>query len=76
MFFPGIGCLKAHLVYRSRMTISYTRCSKGVAYALQEPLKAELERLKQHQIIVHLGIDDTLEGCDSFVLGPKVNGKV
>ena len=43
---------------------------------LQEPLKKELDRLQKQQIIMPLGVDETSEWCNSFVLGPKANGKV
>ena len=41
-----------------------------------KPLKEELEWLQQQDIITLLGIDETAEWCNSFVLMPKPNGKV
>ena len=38
-----------------------------IACALQKPFKEELEWLQQHDIITPLGVDETVEGCDSFV---------
>ena len=52
VIFSGIGFLKAHLIYRSRVAASHTRPPRTVAYALQELLKEELERLQKQQIIV------------------------
>ena len=47
-----------------------------MAYALQKPLKEELDQLQKMDIITPLGIDETVEWCNSFVLVPKANGKV
>ena len=44
-------------------------------YALQKPLKEELERLQKQQVVLPLGIDEALEWSKSFVLVVKVNGK-
>ena len=68
--------MKAHLAYRSRMAAGHTRCSQKSRITLQKPLKAETERIKNQQIIVHLAVDETLEWCSSFVLVPKANGEV
>ena len=38
--------------------------------------KEELERLQKQQLIVPLGVDETLEWCNSFKLVPKPDGKV
>ena len=38
-------------------------------------MKEELERLQKQQIIVPLGMDETSEWCNSFVLISKVNCK-
>ena len=42
---------------------------------LKESLK-ELERPQRQQIVVPLGVDETLVCFNSFILVPKVNGKV
>ena len=47
-----------------------------VAYVLQKPFKQELEWFQQQDIIRPLGMDETVEWCYSFVLVPKLNGKV
>ena len=47
-----------------------------VAYVLQKPFKDELDWLQQMDIITPLGVDETLEWCNRFVLVPKANGKV
>ena len=47
-----------------------------IGYALQQPFKEELECPKQQDIITPLGINETDEWCNSFVLVPKLNRKV
>ena len=47
-----------------------------IAYALQRPFKEEWEWLQQQDIIILLGMDETAEWCNSFVLVPKLNGIV
>ena len=42
-----------------------------MAYVLQKPFKKELDWLRKMDII-----NETAEWCNSFVLVPKVNGKV
>ena len=47
-----------------------------MAYTLQKLFKEELEQLQEQDIIAPLGVDETAEWCNSFVVVPKVNGKV
>ena len=54
----------------------YQAPPRYVAYALQEPFKEELRCLQEMDIITPLGVDETLEWCNSFMLVPKANGKV
>ena len=54
----------------------YQALPRRVAYALQEPLKEDLERLQKQQLIVPLDFDETSEWCNSLVLAPKANGMV
>ena len=49
---------------------------RHVAYALQKPFKEELKWLQELDIITPLGVDEMAEWCNSFVVVPKVNGKV
>ena len=42
----------------------------------REPFKEELKCLQEMDIIMPLGVDETSECCNSFVLVPKANGKV
>ena len=54
----------------------YQAPPRCIAYALQKPLWEELEHLQKLDIIAPLGVDKISEWCNSFVLVPKVNGKV
>ena len=56
--------------------IPYVAPVHRVAHSLQEPLKKELDRLVQEDIIVPLGTDKPSEWCNSFVCIPKPNGKI
>ena len=49
---------------------------RHVAYVLQKLFKDELDWLQKLDIITPLGVDETAEWCNSFVLVPKANGKV
>ena len=55
---------------------AYQAPPRHVAYALQKPFKEELECLQKMDIIIPLGVDETLDWYNSFVLVPKANGKV
>ena len=54
---------------------SYQVPLRHVAYVLQKLFKDELGRLQKLDIITPLGVDETVEWCNSFVLVPKANGK-
>ena len=54
----------------------YQTPPRRMAYALQQPLKGELNRLQEGQIIVPLHVDETSDWCNSLILVPKANGKV
>ena len=55
---------------------SYQSPCRRVAYALQQSLKDELNRLQKQPILVPLDVDETSEYSNSFILVPKVNVKV
>ena len=75
-FFQMLGVLKAHLVYRSRMTAGHTTCSQKSSIFPSGTPKKELESLQKQNIIVPLGMYETSEWCNSLLLVPKANGKV
>ena len=47
-----------------------------MAYTLKKPFEEELEQLQKQDIITPLGIDETAEWCNSFILVPNSNGKI
>ena len=69
--FEGISSLQ--LKPDSKLYQVPPRC---VTYALQKPFNEELELLQKMDIITTLGVGEMAEWCNSFVLVPKVNGKV
>ena len=75
--FNGIGCFKGTFSLQFKPDSKpYQAPSRCVAYGLQKPFKEELKCLQEMDIITPLGVDKTLEWCNSFVLVPKANGKV
>ena len=54
----------------------YQAPTRHVAYVLQKPFKEELECLQKMDIITPLGVDETAEWCNSYVLVPKAKWKV
>ena len=49
---------------------------RHVAYVLQKLFKDKMDWLQKLYIITPLGVDETAEWCNSFVLVPKAKGKV
>ena len=75
--FNGIGCFNGTFSLQVKpYSKPYWTPPRCVAYALQWPFKEELECLQQQDIIAPLGKDKTAKWCNSFVLVPKLNGKV
>ena len=73
MYLMALGALQAHFLCSSSLIANSPR---HVAYALQKLFKEELDQLQKMDIITPLGVDETVQWCNSFVLVPKVNGKV
>lgn len=75
--FEGIGCLEETVqIHLKNNAIPYQSPPRRVAYALQEPLKEELQRLVKEGILVKLDADEKSEWCNSFVCRPKPKGGV
>ena len=75
--FNGIGCFKGTFSLQLKLDSKpYQVPSRHIAYVLQKPFKEELQLLQELDIILLLGVDETSEWCNSFVLVPKANGKV
>ena len=47
-----------------------------MAYELQKTFTEELDHLQKQDVITTLGVDETAEWCNSFVLVSRTNGKV
>ena len=54
----------------------YQAPPRCVAYALQEPIKDELDWLQKLDAITLLGVDETAEWCNTYVLVSKANGEL
>ena len=75
--FNGIGCFEGIFSLQLKLDSKpYQAPPRHVAYVLQEPFKEELRCLQEMDIIMPLGVDETSEWCNRFVLVPKANGKV
>ena len=75
--FNGIGCFEGTFSLQLKPDNKpYQGPLRHVTYALQKPFKDELHWLQKLDIIAPLGIGETVEWCNSFVLVPKANGKV
>ena len=75
--FNGIGCFEGRFSLQLKPDSKpYQAPLRHVAYALEKPFMDELDQLQKLDIITPLGVDETPEWCNSFVLVPKANGKV
>ena len=75
--FNGIGCFKGTFSLQLKPDSKpYQAPPRCLAYVLQKPFKEELKCLQETDIITSLGVDETSEWCNSFVLVPKANSKV
>ena len=75
--FNGIGCFEGTFSLQFKLNSKpYQAPPRHVAYVLQKSFQEELQQLQELDIIMLLGVDETAEWCNSFVLVPKANGKV
>ena len=75
--FNGIGCFEGTFSLQLKPNSKLYQAPPGhVAYVLQNLFKEVLDHLQRMDIITPLGVDETAEWCNSFVLVPKANGKV
>ena len=75
--FNGIECFKGTFSLQLKPDSKPHQVPpRHVAYALQKPFKKELKWLQELDIIAPLGIEETAQWCNSFVVVPKANGKV
>ena len=73
--FNGIGCFDGTFSLQLKLDCKPYQVPLRCV-ALQKPFEEELKRLQKQDIIVPLGVDETVEWCNSFVLVPKANWKV
>ena len=75
--FNGIGCFKGRFSLPLKLDSKpYQAPPRHIAYALQKLFKEELQQPQELDIIMLMGVDETAEGCNTFVLVPKANSKV
>ena len=75
--FNGIGCFERTFSLQLKPDRKpYQVPPRHVAYVIKKRFKEELDWLQKIDIITPLGIDETAEWCNSFVLAPKTNGEV
>ena len=73
----GIGCFEVTFLLQVKADIKlYKVPRRCVVYVLQKQFKEELEKLQRQDIITPLGMDETAEWCNSFILVAKPNAKV
>ena len=75
--FTGIGSFEGTFKLKVKEdSCPYQALPRWVTYALQQPVKGELNRWQEQKITVTLDVDEIFEGWNSFVLVSKHNGKV
>ena len=75
--FNGIGCFEGTFSLQLKPDSKpYQAPPRHVVYALQKLFKEELDWLQKMDLITPLGVNETVEWCNSFVLVPKLSGKV
>ena len=75
--FSGIRCFDSTFSLQLKPDSKpYQTPLRHVAYTLQKPFKEEFKMATKQEIITPLGIDETAEWFNSFVLVPKSNRRV
>ena len=75
--FNGIGCFEGTFSFQLKPNSKqYQVPPRHVGYVLQQPFKEELKCLQKMDIITHLGVDEMVEWCNSFLLVSRADGKV
>ena len=70
----GDGCFSGIFSLKIKDdAMSYQPLPICVAYALQEPFRKELWSLQEQKLLAWLGVDETVEWYNSFVMVPKPN---
>ena len=77
MYLMILSALKTHFHLQLKQDSKpYQAPLRCVIYALEKLFQDVLEKLQKQDIIAPLGVNETSEWCNSFVLVPKANGKV
>ena len=73
--FNGMGCFDGTFSLQLKPDSKPFQVPQDT-WCIQQPFEEESKRLQKQNIIVPLGVDETMEWCNSFVLVPKANGRV
>ena len=75
--FRGIGCMDGEISIKLREgTVPHVEPIRHVPHAMQETLKAELDKLCNEGILHEVDISEPIEWLNSFVCVKKSNGKI
>ena len=75
--FQGIGLMKGEITIKLKQgTVPHVEPVRRVPHAMQEPLKAELDKLVSEKILYKVDISELIEWLNSFVCVKKANGKI
>ena len=75
--FKGIGLMKGEIKIKLKEgAIPHIEPVRRVPHVMQEPLKAELDKLVEEKILHKVNISEPIEWLNSFVCIKKANGKI
>ena len=75
--FKGIGLMKSEISIKLKDgAIPHIELVRRVPHVMQEPLKAELDKLVDEKILHKVDISEPIEWLNSFVCVQKANGKI
>ena len=75
--FKGIGCMDGEINIKLKEgAIPHVELIGHVPHAMQDPLKAELDKLCKEKILHKVDISEPIEWLNSFVCVKKSNGKI
>ena len=75
--FKGIGCMDGEISIKLKEgAIPHVELVRRVPHAMQDPLKAELDKLCKEKILHKVDISEPTEWLYSFVCVKKPNGKI
>ena len=75
--FKGIGLMKGGISIKSKDgSIPHIEPVRRVPHTMQEPLKAELDKLVDEKILHKVDISEPIEWFNSFFCVKKPNGKI